>query len=193
MGPSHRAFARNLEDAFEADGRAHPGEHLRHLLRPPDPPLTDACELFFELLVRRVDEVTQDVNLCAGDVRVDLDPGNHFEATGGARCLSFGHPSDRVVIRDREHLQAEPARALNELGRGKRTVRRGRVGMEVDFVQPSTSEATAGFKRTRPASANSSKYSRTCASGGRSSSSQASSPISATVRLPFAQYWSTGS
>ena len=134
MWPADRAFARDFQDAFEPHRRAHHGQPLRHRARPADAALADARQLDIQLVVAGIYEVTEDVNLGAGHISVDLDARDHLNAQPLSCGLGLGHARGGVVVGDGDDLDSQLGRARHQLLRSVGPVGCGRVGVQVDFI-----------------------------------------------------------
>jgi len=150
MGPADRAFTRNLQNALEADRRAHPCQHFRHLARPAHPALADARQLGVQFRVRVIYEVTENVHFCARHVGVDFDAGNDLDAGRLPRGQPFGHTGHGVVVGDRNDLEREPRGAADQHGGRQAAVGCSCVRVEIDLVH---APAPALSSASKPASA----------------------------------------
>jgi hypothetical protein len=128
--PSDRA-SREFADLLPADGDPVGDQHPDHLLRPVDAALDERVQLHGQRLVRRVEEVAQQVQADAVAGARDLGSANQPEP-GGQGGSSRGPTGRRVVVGQRDHVETGVDRRAHQQVGGCRAVGGRRVRVEVD-------------------------------------------------------------
>ena len=133
VGPTRRALLDERQHLLGIDGVPERRQPVGDAMHPGGPFLPELPEQVLEPARAVIQEVSEDVHLAPGLVRVQLDARHHLER----RMRPGGQERrrdrvDRIVIRHREDAHAAPRGLANELGGRVGAVRRGRVRVEVD-------------------------------------------------------------
>src|SRR4051794_37734260 len=125
------ALARGEGGVVECE--AELAQAVGHRMDAPPAVRAEVLERRLQLWVRRVDLVAEDVQVLvlAVDAR-ELGGGGEADAVLAGRRARLGHARDRVVIREREQLDAGGGGQGDDLRGGQRAVRVHRVRLKVE-------------------------------------------------------------
>src|ERR671937_1825608 len=93
-------------DAVERERIAEAVEVLHHELDAPSAVLAEPAQAVLERAIGRVEEVAEDVHVAPARLRVQLDRRDDPDADALALSDRLRHAGERVVVRERERLDA---------------------------------------------------------------------------------------
>ena len=121
------AAARDLPDAVEGDVVAELLELLDDHLSAPEPVVAESSELLLERGVVEVHEVAEDMDALLLVLRGELDPGEELDAGLVGRRASLREALRRVVVGERDAVEAALGRQLHGLRGRERSQRSGDI------------------------------------------------------------------
>ncbi len=74
------------------------------------------------------------MNFAGAIVRTELDSAHNSDPESVCRSLSFLEPGERIVISESNRSESRDARGIDYSGGWKRSIRRRRVHVEIDFA-----------------------------------------------------------
>jgi hypothetical protein len=143
--PCDQVIAGDRAHPLERDVVAEVAELLDHELAPSEPRVGQTPELLDEGGIGGIGPVRQDVQRRAVMLGRELDTGNDREIRAGCRGRRFRVAGRRVVIGDRDPLEAALERERHVLRHGV-----GAVGFDGVGVQVDPGHREQGVRRSRP-------------------------------------------